>query len=149
MNWEKLKSSHYQSEPVEHVYAQTIFDIKEYDDLYENMNNLSHKSWKDFDEKYRLGFELLDDIKDFNKDKPIICLWFFKDRGDRSAGEDIKLAGKTITYYPNTFFITASNDIKIQENKKFIHRPALQIDLSTESWNKILERFSEIGARLI
>ena len=113
MNWEKLKPQHYHKEPVEYIYARSIFELKEYDKLYENQNNLMHEVWKDFDEKYRVGFEFLDDIRDINKDKDIMCLWFFKERNDRSAGTDIKIAGKTITYYPNTFLITESKDIKI------------------------------------
>ena len=40
MNWEKLKQNHYNKDPVEHIYSKTIFDMKEYDDLYENQNNL-------------------------------------------------------------------------------------------------------------
>jgi hypothetical protein len=144
MNWGKLKPHHYHKEPVEYIYARTLFDLKEYDNLYENQNNLMHEVWKDFDEKYRVGFEFLDDIRDINKDKDIMCLWFFKERTDRSAGNDIKISGKTITYYPNTFFITESKDIKILEKNEYIRRPALQLDLSTSTWNTMLERFNKI-----
>ena len=144
MNWEKLKSQHYHKEPVEYIYTRSIFDLKEYDKLYENQNNLMHEVWKDFDEKYRVGFEFLDDIRDINKDKDIMCLWFFKERNDRSAGNNIKISGKTITYYPNTFFITESKDIKILEKNEYIRRPVLQLDLSTSTWNTMLERFNKI-----
>ena len=144
MNWEKLKPQHYHKEPVEYIYARSIFELKEYDKLYENQNNLMHAVWKDFDEKYCIGFEFLDDIRDINKDKDIMCLWFFKERNDRSAGTDIKIAGKTITYYPNTFLITESKDIKILEKNEYIRRPVLQLDLSTSIWNTMLERFNKI-----
>ena len=144
MNWEKLKPQHYHKEPVEYIYAQSIFDLNEYDKLYENQNNLMHEVWKDFDEKYRVGFELINDIRDINKDKDIICLWFFKDRGDRSSGTDIKIAGHSITYYPNTFLITDSKDIKILEKEhkyKYIRRPVVQLDLSRKTYKGIVERF--------
>ena len=141
MNWEKLKSQHYHKEPVEYIYTRTIFDLKEYDNLYENQNNLMHKVWKDFYGKYRVGFELLDDIRDINKDKDIMCLWFFKERNDRSAGTDIKIAGHTITYYPNTFLITESKDIKILEKNEYIRRPVVQLDLSRKTYKSIVERF--------
>ena len=144
MNWGKLKPHHYHKEPAEYIYARTIFDLKEYDNLYENQNNLMHEVWKDFYEKYRVGFEFLDDIRDINKDKDIMCLWFFKERNDRSAGTDITIAEKTITYYPNTFFITESKDIKILEKNEYIRRPVLQLDLSTSIWNTMLERFNKI-----
>ena len=141
MNWEKLKSQHYHKEPVEYIYARSIFELKEYDKLYENQNNLMHEVWKDLDEKYRVGFEFLDDIRDINKDKDIMCLWLFKEWNDRSAGTDIKIAGKTITYYPNTFLITESKDIKILEKNEYIRRPVVQLDLSRKTYKSIVERF--------
>ena len=141
MNWEKLKPHHYHKEPVEYIYTRTIFDLKKYDKLYENQNNLMHEVWKEFHGTYRVGFELLDDIRDINKDKDITCLWFFKDRGDRSAGTDIKIAGHTITYYPNTFLITESKDIKILEKNEYIRRPVVQLDLSRKTYKSIVERF--------
>ena len=74
-----------------------------------------------------------------------MCLWFFKERNDRSAGTDIQISGKNITYYPNTFFITESKDIKILEKKnEYIRRPVLQLDLPTSVWNTILERFNKL-----
>ena len=111
MNWEKLKQEHYNKDPVEYIYSKTIFDMKEYDDLYENQNNLSHRVWKNLSKKYSIEFNFLKDIRDFDKDKDVICLWFFKDRGDRTAGKYIKIAGHSITYYTNTFLITKSKDM--------------------------------------
>jgi len=143
MNWEKLKPHHYYKEPVEHIYSKTIFDMKEYDNLYENQNNMSHEVWKNLGEKYSIEFKFLKDIRDFDKDKDVICLWFFKDRADRTAGQYIKIAGQTITYFPNTFLITESKDILIRE-KGFIYRPALQLDLPSSTWNTMLERFNKI-----
>ena len=96
MNWEKLKTVHYHKDPVEHIYSQTIFDQQEYDRLYENQNNLEHQVWKEFDEKYCVGYQLLEDIREINRDKEVMCLWFFKERNDRSAGVDIKMAGHMV-----------------------------------------------------
>jgi hypothetical protein len=142
MNWEKLKPNHYFKEPVEHIYSSTIFDIKEYDKLYENQNNFSHQIWKDFDEKYKTGFQFCDDLRDINKDKEIICLWFFKERNDRSAGEDIELCGKRLTYFQNTFLMTECKDIKILEkNDEYIRRPLVQLDLKKDIYHKILGKF--------
>ena len=142
MNWEKLKPQHYFKEPVEYIYSSTIFDIKEYDKLYENQNNLSHQAWKNFDAKYKTGFQFCDDLRDINKDKEILCLWFFKERNDRSAGEDIELHGKRLTYFQNTFLITECKDIKILEKKdEYIRRPLVQLDLKKDSYQKIVGRF--------
>ena len=146
MNWEKLKINHYHTEPVEYIYTSTMVDVKEYDQLYENQNNLSHPVWQQLDQKYRVGYQFLDDIREISKDKEVICLWFFKDRNDRSAGTDIKLAGHTIKYHQNTFLVTQSRDLKILEKEdEYIRRPVLQIDLSLKVWKKILERFNKIS----
>ena len=139
MNWLEIKKSHYYNEPVEHILASNIFNLKEYDILYENQNNLSHQVWQDFDIKYKKGFEFFKDLHEFNKDKEVICLWFFKDRDDRKTGNDIDLKGKIIKYQPNTFLITRSKNIKIIKRKSVLpNRPVLQLDLSIKEYNKII-----------
>ena len=140
MNWEKIKKSYYYKEPVEHILAPAIFNLDEYDSLYRNQNDLSHQVWQDFDAKYKIGFEFFKDLREFNKDKEVICLWFFKDRDDRKTGNDIDLEGKIIKYKPNTFLITRSKNIKIIERKVPLpYRPVLQLDLSIKEYNKIIK----------
>jgi len=140
MNWEKLRKPHYHKEPVEYIYATGIFNLKEYDKLYENQNNLSHQIWQDFDTKYKIGFEFFKDLREFNKNKEVICLWFFKERSDGGAGNDIDLKGKIIKYQPNTFLITRSKNIKIIKRKSVLpNRPVLQLDLSINKYNKIIK----------
>jgi hypothetical protein len=142
MNWEKLKANHYFKDPVEHVHASTLYDMNEYDKLYENTGDLQHITWQEFDKKYRTGFQLFEDIRDIDTKREIVCVWFFKDRNDRSSGEDIILAGKKITYRTNTFLITESKDIEVLEKKdEYFRRPFLQLDLQRNVWNQILERF--------
>ena len=144
MNWKKLRKPHYHKDPVEYIYATAIFDLREYDSLYENQNNLSHQVWQDFDAKYKTGYEFLQDIQDLNLKKEVICLWFFKDRNDKDAGVDIDLSGKLITYFQNTFLITESKKLKILKRKKFFpNRPALQIDLSKKIFAEITEPFKD------
>jgi hypothetical protein len=145
MNWEKLKPNHFFKQPVEHVYASTLYDMADYDKLYENTGDLEHTTWQEFDKKYKTGFQLFDDIRKIDTKREIICVWFFKDRNDRSGGEDIILAGKKITYRPNTFLITESKDIKVLEKKdEYFRRPFLQIDLQRNVWEEILKRFNKI-----
>jgi hypothetical protein len=142
MNWEKLKINHIFENPVRHIYASTLFDIKEYDKLYENTSNLEHEVWQEFDKKYKIGFQLCDDIREINKKKEVICLWFFKDRNDRSGGEDIILAGKKLKYFPNTFLITDCKDIKILEkNDEYFRRPFIQLDLAKDIYDNFFKRF--------
>ena len=144
MIWEKLRKPHYHKEPIEYIYATGIFDLKEYDKLYENQNDLSHQVWQDFDTKYKIGFEFFKDLREFNKDKEVICLWFFKDRGDRKAGNDIELGDKNkriIVFRTNTFFITNCPYIKILSRKKYFpRRPCLQIEMSVNTYNNIIEK---------
>ena len=145
MNWEKIKKSYYYKEPVEHILAPAIFNLDEYDSLYRNQNNLSHQIWQDFDTKYKIGFEFFKDLREFNKDKEVICLWFFKERSDNSKNNAIELEGKNIMYSPNTFFITKSKNIKINDaGKQWPYRPVLQLDLSISKYNKIIKMIKQL-----
>ena len=146
MNWGKFKSNHFYTDPVEHFYASTIFGLSEYDRLYENQNNLTHKVWQEFDEKYKTGFEFHQDLKEIDTKKEVICLWFFKERSDKSGGdEDILLKSKPIRYYQNSFLVTKSIDLKITERKKVFHRhnrrPVLQLDMKTNTWEDLVKKF--------
>ena len=106
MHWDKLKKEHYFADPVEHVVSSTIFPTKEYDTLYENQNNFNHTTWKEFDAKYRTGFELKDDITQIDFNKEIIALWFFRERADDTRSY-IHLNGKKkLNYLANTLLIT-------------------------------------------
>ena len=142
MNWERLKKPHLRKDPVEHIYTAQLFDISEYDKLYENQNNLNHSIWHEFDAKYKVPFQFYEDIREINKDKEVICLWFFRDRNDRTHGNDILLANTKIRYFQNTFLITDCKDIKVLENgkKQYIRRPFIQIDLSKRKYKELLEK---------
>lgn len=144
MNWEKLKDNHYFKDPVEYVYTSTVYDIKDYDKLYENQNNLKHHAWQEFDKKYKTGFQFYEDISEIDLKQDVICVWFFKERNDRSGGEDIKIAGKKIKYLANTFLITESKNIEVMNKEdKYFRRPFLQLDLKKEVWKKILKKFQK------
>lgn len=146
MHWEKLKPNHFFKEPDYHFYSKTLFAVKEYETLYENQTNPAHKSWQEFDKKYKTGFQLYDDLREINLNRPVICMWFFKERTDNTAGEDIELAGKKIIYFPNSFLITKSKDIKIIERKKRKHnrRPFVQLDMKDSTFQDLLKRFYKI-----
>ena len=62
MNWEKLKSIHYHEDPVAYIYSHALVESKEYDNLYENQNDLTHQVWQEFDAKYKTGFEFKSDF---------------------------------------------------------------------------------------
>ena len=142
MNWHKLKPLHIFREPVEYIHSASIFDQKEYDHLYENSNDLNHQVWKEFDSKFKTGFEWKDDITDIDFNKEVIALWFFKERSDQYAQPRIDLKGKHITYFPNAFLLTKCKEIKIIEpKKKYIRRPMIQLDISTKIFDNIIERF--------
>ena len=90
--FQKLKKTHLYQDPIEHIYASDIFDIKEYDKLYENQNNPNHKVWKDFQTTYNFKkIRFFNDLNNVELDETILCLWFFKDRSDRNKGKDIKI----------------------------------------------------------
>ena len=141
MHWDKLKKEHYFADPVEHIVSSTIFPTKEYDTLYENQNNFNHTTWKEFDAKYRTGFELKDDITQIDFKKEIIALWFFRERSDNNSQPEINVAGKKIRYHQNKFLLTPCKDITIEEQKrKYIRRPCIQLDISKVKYEQIIER---------
>ena len=76
MNWNKLHSKHYFSNPVEYVHAFDIFPVQEYDILYENQKDLNHQVWREFDGKYKVGFEFKEDILLFKFILKIVSFMF-------------------------------------------------------------------------
>ena len=144
----KLKKTHLYQDPIEHIYASNIFDIKEYDKLYENQNNPNHKVWKDFQTTYNFKkIRFFNDLNDVKLDETILCLWFFKDRNDRNKGKDIKIMDKTIRYLPNTFFIlynSCQNNIKILKRDTMVPtRPCLQLYFDYETYDNICQHIKK------
>ena len=144
----KLKKTHLYQDPIEHIYASNIFDIKEYDKLYENQNNPNHKVWKDFQTTYNFKkIRFFNDLNDVKLDETILCLWFFKDRNDRNKGKDIKIKDKTIRYLPNTFFIlynSCQNNIKILKRDTMVPtRPCLQLYFDYETYDNICQHIKK------
>jgi hypothetical protein len=146
MNWERLNRKECFKDPVGHIHSNQVFNTAEYDKLYENQNTLDHQIWLDFHKQYKTDFCFLEDINDIDLNKPVICLWFFKERNDLKPGPNINIAGKMIQYAPNTFLVTESKDISIVENKKkYLRRPVLQLDLKLKDYKNILKRFYKIA----
>ena len=146
--FQKLKKTHLYQDPIEHIYASDIFDIKEYDKLYENQNNPNHKVWKDFQTTYNFKkIRFFNDLNDVKLDETILCLWFFKDRSDRNKGKDIKIKDKTILYLPNTFFIlynSCQNNIKILKRDTMVPtRPCLQLYFDYETYDNICQHIKK------
>jgi len=142
MDWRKLQSKHIHSDPVEHIHAINLIPEQEYDRLYENQNNLNHKLWQDFDERYKIGFEFKDNIEDIDVNRDVIAIWCFKERNDRTKPPHIVIAGKKFAYYPNAVIITQSKDISIRESKKkYIRRPFVQLDITRGKFRSLIEKF--------
>ena len=146
--FQKLKKTHLYQDPIEHIYASDIFDIKEYDKLYENQNNPNHKVWKDFQTTYNFKkIRFFNDLNDVKLDETILCLWFFKDRSDRNKGKDIKIKDKTILYLPNTFFIlynSCQNNITILKRDTMVPtRPCLQLYFDYETYDNICQHIKK------
>ena len=146
--FEKLKKTHLYQDPIEHIYASNIFDVKEYDKLYENQNYPDHKIWKDFQTTYKFKkIRFFNDLNNTDLTQTIICLWFFKDRGDRNKGKDIEISNdketKTIIYSPNTFLIFynfCKTNIKIIERKtRSPRRSCLQIYFDYDTYDNICQ----------
>mgnify|MGYP003130339043 CR=1 FL=1 len=75
MIWDKLNGHHFHDQPVDHVLAKDIYDLRDYDRLYENQNNLNHQSWNEFCEKYNTKAYLRESFSDIDLSNDIICLF--------------------------------------------------------------------------
>ena len=136
--FKRLVNKNFHNEPVEYIFARIIIPTLEYDHLYENQNRFDGKIWSEFKKTYNLKCKFHDDLRDIELSKDVICLWFFRERADKDAGNDIKLARKIINYSSNGIFITTSNEIKIKERKKFFpRRPVVQIDIDSKTYLNI------------
>ena len=136
--FKRLDKRYYHTDPVEHIIGGQIRPVVEYDDLYENQTRFDGTVWTKFKQTYNLTCQFHDDLRDIDLSTDIICLWFFRERADRDAGNDVKLDGKIITYQANTLFITPSKEIRIKERKKFFpRRPCVQIDIDNEIYLNI------------
>ena len=136
--FKRLNKKYYHTDPVEHIIGQQIRKLAEYDDLYENQTRFEGTVWTKFKETHNLTCQFHDDLRDIDLSTDITCLWFFRERADRDAGNDVKLDGKIITYQANTLFITPSKEIRIKERKKFFpRRPCVQIDINNEIYLNI------------
>ena len=136
--FKRLHKRYYHTDPVEHIIGGQIRPVVEYDDLYENQTRFDGTVWTKFKQTYDLTCQFHDDLRDIDLSTDITCLWFFRERADRDAGNDVKLNGKIVTYQANTLFITPSKEIRIKERKKFFpRRPCVQIDIDNEIYLNI------------
>ena len=136
--YKRLDKKYHYTDPVEHILGRTFRPVAEYDDLYENQTRFDGVVWTKFKETYNLKCQFHNDLQDIDFSKDITCLWFFRERADRDAGNDIKLADKVITFHANALFITPSKEIKIQKRKVYFpRRPCVQIDITNEVYVNI------------
>ena len=143
MNLDKLQKHNYHDEPVEHFCAVNIIELSEYDRLYENQNDLNHTVWKEFCRKHNTKATRHDNFNSINFDRDVICLWFFKDRNDRTAAH-VQINGKQIRYNPNVFLITRSKSIKMfYADRKYIHSPVIQLDMTIENYDSLVKKFQK------
>ena len=142
MLWDKLKKDHFYKTPVEYFRTQTIFSQIEYEKLYENQNNLDHEHWQNLESQIYMKWTYHHDLSTIDRSLPVTCLWFFKDRADRNAGNYIKCNDKVVVYAPNTFFITKYAEYQIVPKKESVlERPTVQLHMSEDQYQKIINRF--------
>jgi len=136
--YKRLDKKYHYTDPVEHILGRTFRPVAEYDDLYENQTRFDGVVWTKFKETYNLKCQFHNDLQDIDFSKDITCLWFFRERADRDAGNDIKLADKLVAFQANVLFITPSKEIKIKERKTFFpRRPCVQLEISKKIYVNI------------
>ena len=138
--YKRLDKKYFNTDP-EYILGSTFQTVAEYDDLYENQTRFDGTVWTKFKDRHNIDCIFHENLEDADLTRDITCLWFFRERSDRDAGNDIKIEGKVILYTANKLLITPSKDIKIQKRKKFfLRRPVVQIDITKEIYVSIKER---------
>jgi len=121
-------------------YIKNFIKDDEYNKLYENQNNLSHATWKNFNKKIQFKYKFLKDLEQVNYTRQVICLWFFKDRNDYKINKDILINGKSVEYVPNNMLLFENNDKTIYiKDKKIYKRPVVQFNISLDDYKMILD----------
>ena len=139
--FDKLKKAHFRTDPEEHFYAQMIYNLSEYDRLYENQLNQNSQVWTSFRNAYNIEYKFLENIEKIDLKQEIICVWLFRERADQDTANDLTIGDRVIVNKPNAFFISPSRNIKVVKRKKFFtRRPCAQIFLTKEDYVNIKKR---------
>lgn len=144
----KILKSHFNNDPVEHIYITNFIDLKEYDALYENQSRFDGQLWTDFKNKYKLDCTFINDLNEINMQMEVLCLLFFKERSDNKKDQDIEIGVrgfsadqiKEIKYFQNTLFILPNYQLTLNvltRKRPYLRRPCLQINLSLNQYNNI------------
>ncbi|OUU23454.1 MAG: hypothetical protein CBB97_13425 [Candidatus Endolissoclinum sp. TMED37] len=121
------------------IYIKNFYKDEEYNKLYENQNNLSHTTWQNFKNKIRFKYKFFKDVEQADYSKPVICLWFFKERSDNKINKDILISGKSVEYAPNNLILFDNNDKTIYiRDRKIYKRPVVQFDINLDDYKIIL-----------
>ena len=136
--FKKLHKKNFYTDPAEHIIWTHPRRMQEYDDLYEEQLRFDNELWTNFRNTHNIKCQFHDDIKDIDLSHDIVCLWFFRERSDRDAANDIDVAGKIISFTANKLLIAYAKDIKIIKRKRFFpRRPCVQIAISNEVYVNI------------
>jgi len=106
---DNIKKINIHKELIPYIIINGPVDLKEYDGLYEQWNNLSHTVWTNFLNKHKIEVSLKNNLTANNqsKHKEYVGYWFFQQRTDR---RDIRVQfGETkIGYESNRLLILDS-----------------------------------------
>lgn len=149
-NWQVSKYNCHK-DPIPHIYCKSFIKLETYDRLYEQWNNIEHERWKKFIDQTHIDIYFHTDFSKTLIPKQTagyIGYWFFKQRTDKSSGEDIIISNgnreKILTYYQNTLLVLDVNSSFIVKPRRdeLPTRPFCEIYFSKETNQKIKELLS-------
>ena len=142
---EKIKKINIHKEPVPHIIINGPIDLKEYDGLYEQWNNLTHQVWTNFLNKHKVKVSLKNNLTFTNqiKQKGYIGYWFFQQRTDR-RNIRIQLGEIKIGYESNRLLILDSEQTfsVINKGAKLPNTLNCIVYFNSDQQNKIKEYLS-------
>ena len=154
--FQKIKNKKFIStQPFQHIIYRNIVNVEEFDRLYENMHYFNGVRWTEWKKDYGLDCKLLEDLSKINYDYECMALWFFTDRNERSAKNDIEIYStktgdcKRIHRWANTllfFELNYKQQIRLLKQDKHwakMKRPVVQFRFGLNTYKELVKKLTK------
>jgi len=143
------------TQPFQHIVYRNLINLEEFDRLYENMHYFNGPRWTEWKKEYGLDCELFDDVSKINYDNECMALWFFTDRNERSAKNDVEIYSartggrKVVTRWANELLFFEHNHkqqirlLKRDKNWSTIKRPVVQFKFSLNTYKELVKKLTK------
>jgi len=144
--WQIQKKDCYQK-PIIHIYSLTFINLKTYEKLYEQWNNVEHTHWQKFISENDVEIYLHNNLNEqptIKKDSPYVGYWFFKQRTDKKIDHSLNLSmkgnDKILSCHGNSILIVGKEaKINIRPREGIMRIPFCELYFNQSTNEKIKE----------